>query len=168
MTPRNLLCTSLPLLIAATIFAGCEPKRNNNKEISDLMAQFRSQERIELLTILPNQEGGPDSILGYPILDKRIIEQESDREALLGAFEAAAVADDSGPKPACFWPRHALRLPDDPETYILICFQCVQATYRYDNAGGGLGIRDIGKASSQVFQKYVEELDMTNSDLYFP
>lgn len=134
------------------------------------MAEFRGQEQIEFLTIEPapgNDADETDSTTNvgkFSIVDSRIIEQESDQKALLDAFEAAANAGNPIMAMGCFNPRHALRLPNDPEIYVLICFECNRAKYSKDDPNKYMTITSMDNASSAIFNKYVEELGMTTSE----
>jgi hypothetical protein len=133
-----------PLIIAtvliAAIIAGVvawyrSAPYGNHLVAQRLLDAMIAEGEIELLTLYPIK-GDPDFIdmgygktdaNGWVILDSRLI---SDKQVV-----SSLLIDIIGNKPddaaACMGPRHSVRMVDNPEHYIAICFQCSNFEYSY-------------------------------------
>ena len=102
---------------------------------------FRNAEKIEYLTVDPMplvlrkqidqgefDESDIKAINGYAIVDSRMITDRKQIESLIEGIYSAD-RENNSTAASCFNPRHAIRLADQPDQYLLICFECLQLKY---------------------------------------
>lgn len=97
---------------------------------SDVRKILDAAERFILLSIEGEGEGKPDStessFHGFDILGKAEINDDREREQLLGALYRG-IAESDGRPAVCFAPRHGISATLGDETVdLVICFECFQ------------------------------------------
>ena len=122
---------------------------------SGLLNHFRSLEQVEFCTIRPRAnrslknpaEFGHGNIEEFAIVD--VLATKSHHELV----ELLDRADRKNNNLAanCFDPRHALRDPNNPNNYLLICFKCYQMRYSFDGETGLALITDKPKRTFNAF-----------------
>ena len=123
------------------------------------MKHFRGLAEIEFCSMDPNDnpefsktDYGLGKIDGFHIAGTALASPEK----LLNAIHAADRANNSTAA-ACFWPRHAIRDPNNHENYLLICFECLQCRYSFD---GKSGLALITDKPRDLFNATIDELKM--------
>ncbi len=126
---------------------------------ADAMKHFRGLAEIEFCSMDPNDnrdfsrtDYGLGEIDGFHIAGTASVSPEK----LLNAIDAADRANNTTAA-ACFWPRHAIRDPNNHENYLLICFECYQVRYSFD---GKSGLALITDKPRDLFDATIEELKM--------
>jgi hypothetical protein len=137
------------------------------REFEQLMIR---EGRLEFMTLGPcvkdnysNIDLGVETIADYPIVDSRVIEDDSViREMLEGIVPKEGTPLDEVSQCAIM-PRHAVRSLESPEKYLLICFQCGQLGY-FDERHRvvAMGASRGGSTGREVYVKeLVDRIGMT-------
>ena len=95
-------------------------------------------------------------ISGYPIIDSAIVTDSKQINMLVDSIYNAD-RENNSTAASCFNPRHAIRLADQPDQYILICFQCFQV--KYSTESGSKTALISGKPAAR-FNAFAEKLGM--------
>jgi len=141
----------VPILIIAAVFIFL-----NSSPSHPIITEMIKEGRIEFLTTNPTpfDEPNPNTIGNYPILDSRVIDDPALVKKMLKGLIGSLKEEYAE---ACiFSPRHAVRMIDDKEKFILICFQC--QTYEASSTLGHEG--RLKKRKKEFFDNVVSDLEM--------
>ena len=123
------------------------------------MKHFRAMAEVEFCSMDPNDNAefartdyGLGEIDSFHIAGTASVAPNK----LLNALHAADRANNTTVA-NCFWPRHAIRDPDNHENYLLICFKCYQVRWSFD---GESGLALITDTSRDLFNATIDELKM--------
>lgn len=140
-----------------------------------LMDRMVEEGGVEFLTIHPYSGSLTDlskkhkyATLGnshWIVLDVKPLEDTETLESMFDGLlwrEVDLDGKDKGLMPMCFWPRHAFRLNDEPNSYLLVCFECDQFKAFYEGVGHEWGLLDGEKSEEKKMQCYamVESMGM--------
>jgi hypothetical protein len=124
-----------------------------------VMDHFRSLKEVELCSMDPADSSvhsrtdyGKGEIEGFHIVDTTLVNPNM----LLDALDSADRANNRLAA-ACFWPRHAIRDPNNHENYLLICFKCYQVIYSFAGESETVLITD---APRDLFDSVIDEQGM--------
>ena len=123
------------------------------------MRHFRSMEEVEFCSMDPadndefvRRDYGLGEIDGFHIAGTASVAPKK----LLNSLHAADRANNTTAA-NCFWPRHAIRDPDNHENYLLICFKCLQVRWSFE---GKSGLALITETPRNLFNATIDELKM--------
>lgn len=157
--------------IAVAVLIGCIAlwklfdRMNSYPGAEHLIKEMVKQGEIEFLTIAPCENyDHPTQIeqetIGdfyFTIVDSRYIIDPKLIENLLVGLPG----EKSDPAFECSWPRHGVRMVNDPDSFLLICFECSNFYYQSDSSKGH-GLITLSKMGpyKDLFEKLVEEYNM--------
>lgn len=131
------------VILAITFTLGC-----SRSPLADVNAPSRmtlysidgrdESKRLQGLSVKPIED-----FYGYPVLGKVEIQDADIRMKLVDALKDGYARRPEVP-PACFWPRHGVRIVEAGRTVdFVICFECNRLARRSDNLPGGLINSDV-------------------------
>ena len=126
---------------------------------SDSFSVFQNGDSMTLFAIKPLREGSKDdNFQGYPVLGKSEIKNPNFAAFLKRSF-LNDVANSFDVPPACFSPRHGIRVVHEgKELDLIICYECMQFVSRFDGETGGTTLSGLSKA---IFDKTLRDAGIT-------
>ena len=123
------------------------------------MNHFRAMATVEFCSMDPNDDPdisrtdyGLGEIDGFHIAGTASVAPKK----LLNSLHAADRANNTTVA-ECFWPRHAIRDPNNHDNYLLICFKCLQVRWSFE---GKTGLALITETPRDLFNATIDELKM--------
>ncbi len=143
MTTKRRALVTIAVLLALIGCADSDPSRRLSEvDISQvtmgepLDSLLRAPYNVELLSLDPDppEDKSPDDFHGWRVLGRASVQQPTAMKLINDLKAGHATVETELGVPACFNPRHGLRISSADETLdVVICFECEQIAIYEDN-----------------------------------